>query len=386
MTSPIIAVTGAGAGARRSMRARAGSIVRKRPGVVGAVVAGAAGLAVVGLLRNMTSMDIPDPFKGQDFQFPNDLNSFGNYMEFRAYPTNGILSGQLSSIFSSLGLGALSTNFVGTDGAAIRLPLPNNLKVDYDPQYDTPSLGATAQAQLLKAADRSVYGNTQIPGGNVASATGIAALGQLAGQIASRIPGLGAAAGAAGLTGTDAQAALKVGAGLALNPHKIVLFTGVDFRNHQFSWRLSPRNKTESDTINQICQAFTYYAHPNFESGGLFLKYPEFFAIRIIRDNYLNKFLPCVLDSISIDYQPMGYTAYKRGDFNQNDPAPAEVQLSLSFKETEIITKEALVFPERNIRPQVPVATQRTNPGQATQPIGQVPGTNIPTDTFFGAP
>lgn len=381
MSNPIVAITGAGASATRAMRARAGSIVRRRPGVVAAVAAGAAGLAVVGLTRNMSAMSVNDPFRGRDFQFPNDLNAFGNYMEFRAYATNGILSGQLSSIFSSLGLGALSTNFVGTDGAAIRLPLPNNLKVDYDPSYDTPSLGATAQAQALKAADRSVYGNNQIPGGNAAAATGVAALGQLAGALASRIPGLGAAAGAAGLSGTDAAAALKVGTGLALNPHKIVLFTGVDFRNHQFSWRLSPRNKTESDTINQICQAFTYYAHPNFEAGGLFLKYPEFFAIRIVKDNYLNKFLPCVLDSISIDYQPMGYAAYKRGDFNQNDPAPAEVQLSLSFKETEIITKEALVFPERNIRPQVPTGNQRVNTGQATQPVGQVPGPNIRTDT-----
>lgn len=378
-----LSTTTGGAGALRNARARAGSFVRRRPGVAGAIAGGAAALAVVGLARNMSSITHTDPFKNRTLSFPNDYEMFGNHIEFRAYATNGLLGGTISSIFG----GAFSNNLVGTDGAAIRLPLPNNLKVDYDPQYTSADLGSTAIAQGLKAADRQVYGNNTIDPGNAAKAAGIAASGQLAAGLA-RAAGGGALAQAAGAGGNDAAAALKVGAGLALNPHKIVLFTGVEFRTHQFSWRLSPRNKAESDAIDEICRAFTYYSHPSFEGGGLFLKYPEFFAISFKRDAYLFKFMPCVLDSISIDYQPMGYAAYKRSDYNQNDPAPAEVQLSLTFKETEIVTKDSLQMPGSTGRGAtgpsriIPPANQT----QPTPTVGRVPGTDIPTDTFFGAP
>jgi hypothetical protein len=138
------------------------------------------------------------------------------------------------------------------------------------------------------------------------------------------------------------EAALKVGLGVAQNPHKIVLFTGVDFREHRFSWKLSPRSRAESNMIKQIIDAFTYYAHPEYVGGGLFFKYPEFFNIKFRHKDYLFEMQPSVCTDIQVNYHGQGFPAYIRDANGSGTPAPAEIELSLTFKEVEIITKNTL--------------------------------------------
>ena len=145
--------------------------------------------------------------------------------------------------------------------------------------------------------------------------------------------------------GDAIDAALKVGLGVALNPHKILLFTGVPFRQHRFTWSLTPRNYNESLTIKNIIEAFIYYMYPSYALGGFFFNYPHFFDINFYSDTHLYKFLPAVIESVDVDYHGQGYAAYKRDVQNQNVPAPAEVKLTISFKETQIITKEWLNNP-----------------------------------------
>jgi hypothetical protein len=43
-----------------------------------------------------------------------------------------------------------------------------------------------------------------------------------------------------------------------------------------------------------------------------------------------------------VDYHPQAYAAYIRNADGSGEPAPAEVSLSLTFKETEIISKQFL--------------------------------------------
>jgi hypothetical protein len=140
----------------------------------------------------------------------------------------------------------------------------------------------------------------------------------------------------------NAGAALKVTGGVAVNPHKIALFTGVNFREHQFSWKLSPKNRRESDKIRQIIELFTYYSHPEYVAGGLFFKYPEFFEIKFRHPEYLFKLQPSVCKDIKVNYHGQGYAAYIRDANGGGVPAPAEIELSLTFMETEIVTKQSL--------------------------------------------
>ena len=375
----------------RNARAAVGSFVRRRPGVIAAGAGAIAGAVTTIAALNSSSVALSDPFKDSTLQFPNDLVGYGNYMTFRAFATNGLASDIFSSAIGAIGGSGFLGQLVGQNGATIRLPLPNNLRADYDPQYGSKDLGATPAAVGLKYADRQVYG-TNGPGlSNAIAAAGISGMGTLAGKLMAggRLAGF-ASAFSGGGDGVDQAAALKVGAGVAVTPHKILLFTGVDFRKHQFSWKLSPRNEKESRAIQEICKAFTYYAHPNYIAGGLFLKYPEFFEIGFAKNGYLYKFMPAVIESIAIDYQPMGYPAYKRGNLNQTEPAPAEVQISIQFQETEIITKEALQStlatltstsgPMFGTRRQPP-------PGQVTSQAGSgnIPGPNVSVDTTFGS-
>jgi hypothetical protein len=260
----------------------------------------------------------PDPYRtgtnGDSVWFPNDLDMNDNYIQFIAKSTEGALSNTIS-------------------GATIRLPLPAGLSTDYHPQYSTPDLGAGAAGNAIKAFDRGIYGNTDI-------AAGAAAGGTLAG---AGLTAVGAAVkGVLGDTGALGAAALKVGAGLAQNPNKIVLFTGVDFRDHSFSWKLTPRNRAESNSIRTIIEMFTYYSHPDFFLGGLYFKYPEYFEIAFKRDDYLFKLRPSVCNGIKVDYHPQSYASYVRNADGTGAPAPTEVTLSMQFKEVEIINKSYL--------------------------------------------
>jgi hypothetical protein len=262
-----------------------------------------------------------------------------HWVEFTAKETKGnsLLTDAIKSFAGSIG----SSEVIG---ATIRLPMPSNLSTDYNPQYSTPDLGAAA-GQIIKPFDQAIYNNSSMPGLlQGAGVSGILGGGKLEGALQT-------AAGAATGFGLDALskaggdvfgAALKVAGGVAVNPHKIVLFTGVDFREHRFSWKLSPRSRDESNRIRDIIAAFTRYAHPEFVGGGLFFKYPEFFDIKFRHPEYLFNLQPSVCTDIQVNYHGQGVAAYIRNSDGSGAPAPAEVELTLSFKETEIVTKNYL--------------------------------------------
>ena len=305
-----------------------GGIVALAAGVVGTAFAGGVSSGLIGALAG------PDPYKGDAAQFPEELLENDHWIEFTAKQTRGVAESVLADVFGSIG----STTLGGT----IRLPMPSNLSTDYNPEYSTPDLGAAA-GMALKPSDQAIYNNNTM--GNQAligngmqgliTAAGAGAVG------AATALGLSTVSGALGSEQAGA-ALLKVGAGVAINPHKIVLFTGVGLRDHSFSWKLSPKTREESNAIRKIINMFTYYSHPEYVAGGLFLKYPEFFTIKFRHPNYLFNLQPSVCTDVRVNYHGQGYPAYIRDADGGGDPAPAEIELSLTFKETEIVTKQSL--------------------------------------------
>ena len=292
--------------------------------VAGVAALGAAGLTIAALANGGIG---PDQFSGQNLTFPDDLANLDHWVSFTAEQTNGLAG----DIVSKLGLTNIGSNY-GVAGGSMYLPLPSNLSTDYRPQY-TDSQMSAAEAQMIKPFDRRIYGNQ-------GDMSGPAAAGGAMAGIAMTVAG--AAGSALGISADAGNAALKVGAGVAINPNKIVLFTGVPFREHTFSWKLSPKNRQESDTINAMIKMMRFYAHPEFVAGGLFFKYPEFFRIRFNYPEYLFDLRPSVCTDIKVNYHPQGYAGYVRNSDGSGTPAPAEVELSLTFKETEIITKNSL--------------------------------------------
>ena len=308
--------------------------------MAGLAAAGGAALAGGALLASLFGGNkIPDPFAGSEpLSFPNDLTQMGHWVEFTAYETKGLATDLLNA-------GGFGNKI---NGGSIKLPMPANLSTDYNPEYTVGTLGTASSGEILSAADRAIYGNNDVAGGAAIGGALMGAAtsgaGGMLGKAISGAQGTVATAlkDAVGATGDTAAATLKVAAGLAQNPHKVVLFTGVNFREHQFSWRLSPRNRNESNAIKLITDMFAYYAHPEFVAGALFFKYPEFFRIKFRHPEYLFLLQPSVLKDIRVNYHAQGYPGYIRNADGSGPPAPAEVEISLTFQETEIITKQTL--------------------------------------------
>ncbi len=339
-------------GSSRNLRNDRISVADKARIVGGVGLAIAAGASLYSLMGKSAST--ADPYAGASVQFPEDLVDNDHWIEFVAQETKGFATDVIASSLP----GARGSII---NGGTIRLPMPSSLSTDYNPQYTEQDLGPAAGA-ALKPFDRNMYGNrdleTEAQMGTASSAIATAAQNGAAGLAttvaatkAASIPGVGA---------EGVNAALKVLGGVAVNPHKVVLFTGVGFRDHTFSWKLSPRSRKESNDIHLICEMFKFYSHPEYLAGGLFFKYPEFFKIKFRHPSYLFELEPSVCTDVRIDYHGQGFPAYIRDADGSGIPAPAEVTLSLSFKETEVITKNTLTRGLRN-QPTPPAPVGREN-------------------------
>ena len=135
------------------------------------------------------------------------------------------------------------------------------------------------------------------------------------------------------------------------NPFKEQTFQGVGFRPFSFAFNFRPRSETEVMIVRDIITSFRAYSKPNFKvkgQAGLFA-YPKEFLIEFLtkeNDSYrTNINLPqikfCVLKTVETNYTGQGWASLKDG-------APADISLSLTFEETEIVTQED-VFGETSV-------------------------------------
>lgn len=140
--------------------------------------------------------------------------------------------------------------------------------------------------------------------------------------------------------GTDVQSALSASSKTSLNPFKEVIFESVDFRSFGFRYKFLPKNKTESESIRAIINLFKFHMHPEMSDSKLFFIYPAEFQIAYYFSNgentYTHKFVPCVLESMEVTYGGEQFSTFADG-------SPTEINMSLIFRETEIITKGMIV-------------------------------------------
>lgn len=202
-----------------------------------------------------------------------------------------------------------------TDAIALHIESPPAVK--YSMNYSNKDLGTLIG--LLGAISSSKEGLT----GEMAGAFGMAA---------AKIPG------AFGLSG-DLSSALGASAGVALNPFKETVFESVDFRSFAFKYRFMPKNQRESDNVYNIIQRFKYHMHPELSANKLFFIYPSVFDITYYFDSqpntYFHKFRPCVLESVDVSYGGEQFSSFRDG-------SPTEINMSLVFRELEILTRDTV--------------------------------------------
>jgi len=221
---------------------------------------------------------------------------------------------------------------------SIAIYLPPDVKDDYTIKYsgaETALLGfmAASGGKFLDAYRRDDFSSAAQLLKDSASG-GFAEIGKRAAAAAVDIIG--------GAEGTLGLAAKVFGA--TSNPYMEVLFGGVELRTFTYNFTFAPRSIEERDEVQKIIHTFRFYAAPELRSNeSLYMGLPAEFDIHYMyqpesgtesKENpYFNKIATCVLTNVNVDYTPGGV-------YSHDDGSPVKITMTLSFLETEMITKD----------------------------------------------
>ena len=214
--------------------------------------------------------------------------------------------------------------------AHIRMPLPTQITDNHSVEYEAKSV-----SQILGSI--STMGLS--PGTAAAAVTTLAGFGtSLLGSAAGLATVLGgskagAAVAAVGAAGDSVFNAIRAVTGLAPNPFLTILIKGPEYKKHNFTWRLSPQNATESESIRKIIATLNNAMAPSYDSnlGTAFFKFPKVFDIGFIPNSeMLLRYKPAVLRAMSVNYAPSGVPSFYRETM-----APDAVEITVEFLELE---------------------------------------------------
>jgi hypothetical protein len=158
------------------------------------------------------------------------------------------------------------------------------------------------------------------------------------------------------------------------NPYMETVFQGVDYRSHNFSFKLVAKNYADTVTIQKVISTLRYAMLPGISGaeqgeqksdfGGSsrddrWLTIPDFFKLKLIRYKFANgakngtlitgdgveltslvQFkTKLVLKSMTINFTPDGQYVMARALQTGVLDAPLAVQLDLNFAETQFLTR-----------------------------------------------
>lgn len=272
------------------------------------------------------------------------------------------------------------------------LAMPSSLSTSYNADYEQVALGAAGVfgAQTVSQVGQFLKGDgfsaEQATTNLQNAAAGLLpefAYNKGAGMISS----LTSLAGVGGnISGNNLQA---LTAGRIMNPFTEQVFNGVQFRSHQFTFKMFAKNQTEAKEILEIIKYLKVGALPQLgdadldfinnlketfsksdnevistASGGTatnlqgkFLKVPDRYLLEFVRlDPATNsvkklphyKFHACVCNNVSVNYTPDGqYVSFKDaiadltedGDKGASQIFVPAVEIGLSFAETRFMTQ-----------------------------------------------
>ena len=124
--------------------------------------------------------------------------------------------------------------------------------------------------------------------------------------------------------------------GQIVNQNNRLLFNGVTLREFNFSFKLTPRNETDTDNIKKIIRTLKVHMSAKnngstTDGTGMYLKTPGYFKLEYRKGNNKHPFLPsfkeCALKNMAVNYT--GENVYA----TYHDGTPISMQLELSFQE-----------------------------------------------------
>ena len=233
-----------------------------------------------------------------------------------------------------LGVGSLY-NSTRRISDSVSMYLPANIEDTTTAAYNDSATGIVgflaASGELGKATDRAsmakLIGGTIKGLGMDITAKAVGAVGDLFGA-----------------QGTE-QLIKKAFGGNADNPYMEVLFDAMQLRTFTYNFQFSPRNERESLEVQKIIQLFRFHMAPELRPKvNRYLGLPSQFDIHYMflsgagvssENNFYNRIATCVLQDCKINYTPTGVKSFEDG-------GPVQTTMQLTFKETELLTKEKI--------------------------------------------
>ena len=202
----------------------------------------------------------------------------------------------------------------------IELPMPQELNDSNSVTWGDDRVNAIELAGLAVAQQMmkdGVVGSIDDTQNAIRAAISGAAVGQLGGNI-------------------SATSVVTRATGQILNNNLELLFQGVNLRSFPYSITFSPRNPKESRVVKSIIRSLKMSMAAKageFNGGaqGIFLKSPDVFQLRYLRDGrdhpFLNRFKLCALTGLNLNYTNAGtYSSYEDG-------TPVNIRMDVTFKE-----------------------------------------------------
>lgn len=186
-------------------------------------------------------------------------------------------------------------------------------------------------------------------GQDIGTIGGLLAGGTSATDMTESMRDIGKDAGQAGIAGLvtmvssafggPAGTLLELGTKQKTNSFREQVFQYVNPRNFSFRHTFMPRSEEEAANVKRILNLFKFHMHPELSAGGLFYVYPSEFEIKYFykekENTYFDKISSCVLEDMSVDYGGDIFSTFQDGN-------PVEVNLTLKFRELELLTKDRI--------------------------------------------
>jgi hypothetical protein len=135
--------------------------------------------------------------------------------------------------------------------------------------------------------------------------------------------------------------------GQAENPYMEVIFKNLSLREFEYSFQFAPRSEDETHDVQAIIKLFRFHMAPELKGNNhRYLTLPSTFDIHYMfqdsptstqpqENTFYSKIATCVLETVSVDYSPGGVHSFADG-------APTQINMTLNFKETELLTKDKI--------------------------------------------
>lgn len=233
---------------------------------------------------------------------------------------NGITSDRLTKVSSGINAKSPTHTYVSD---SIILYTPPQIKTTYATNYDQAETGMVGGFMGVRSVGDFLKSFT---GG--AGALGLEALN----MVTSMIPG-----------GGDAKAVFTKTSGRAINPNIEMVFKSVPMREFTFTYEFAPRNQKELDSITKIINLFKFHMQPELGLKNFFVVPSEFQITYMYLENrntYIPKISRCVLKNLELDQSPEGVFTTFAAD--EKGAAPVLSKMTLTFAETEIMTKQKI--------------------------------------------